>query len=315
MSSCSPLLCGQHGDRVVPRIEGVGRGRGADRVVVEAAGRVDDADEGDAGEERTVGLEQEAIEAEVGVVGEEPVGFVHGQAVPLRAAVPGHDVDDAGERLAVPGGEGVGGERRLRDHRGRDPDAERVARRVELILDPDPVEDERLLPQAAAPVALPDGAGGEGDRLVDRTDGEAAQLLARLLLFGGDRQRVERRVGDRLYVDRLHRDGGGLHGQVEHRRAVRPDDQAVPGLRGVADQDRPQRVDAASHLADAVPPGRIGHGPPPAVVHAHGHVRQRGTGLRVARDPRDGPAGLRRDRGRRREQCEEGEQPRAHGAS
>ena len=146
-----PAVVGQHGHRVGAGIEGIGRRWGADGIRVHPPRRVHHAKEGDAGEERPVGLEDESVEAEVGVAGEEAIGLVGRLSMPSRPAVHRDDVHHAGQRLPVACGEGVGGQGGLGDHAGRDPHAERIGGGVELILDPHAVEDERSAGRGGRP--------------------------------------------------------------------------------------------------------------------------------------------------------------------
>ena len=305
----------QDGRTAASRVERVRRKRGTDGGRVHLADGVHHPHEGDPGHEGTVGLQEQAVEAKVAGAGEGPVGFIRRPAVPLRSAVDGDDVDDAGQRLAVAGGERVGGQRRLGQDVRRNADAERIRRRVELVLHAHAVEDERLLPQAAAPVARADRSRGERHGFVERTDRQVADLLPGDALFGGGRKRVEHGIDLGLDGDGVDVDDGGLERDVQQQRASRPHEQAVPGVWRVPDQDRLELLVAALHLAEAIVAAGVGRGAAAAVLHADEHVRDAEAGLCVPDGAGNGAGRLGGQRRDEREEEHSAQKSPAHGAS
>ena len=160
-------VVGQDPGTRAPRIAHVGWSGGAHRVGVEPPRRVHHGDEADATPQRPVGLRHHPVETVVPAVGGRTVGLVGGAAPPAIPAVLGDDVDQSRQGLPVARRETVGDERRLLEDVGGHPHAERAGGGVELVLHPQAVEDERLLPQPPAAVALADAPRGERDPLVD----------------------------------------------------------------------------------------------------------------------------------------------------
>ena len=105
--------------------------------------------------------EREPIEPVVQRAAERPVGLDTRPGPPSIS--PGSRVTtftSPDSACAVAGGEGVGDQRRLAQQIRRNAEAEAAAgRRIELVLDAEPVEDERLLADPAATVARAHGAG------------------------------------------------------------------------------------------------------------------------------------------------------------
>ena len=104
------------------------------RVGVEPRVGVERAGEADAVGDGPVRREDQAVELGVERAGQRPPRLVRRAPQPAVAAVLGHDVHHAGDRLAVAGGESVGDERRLGEHVGRHADADAAGRGIDLIL-------------------------------------------------------------------------------------------------------------------------------------------------------------------------------------
>ena len=141
--------------------------------------------------------------------GERSVVLVGCAAAPDVATVTGRDIDDAGNRLAVPRRVAVGDQRRAGDQVGRDLNrGTAVGRCIELVLDAESVEDERLLAGAPAAVALAHDTGLHRDRILQVGDRQPAQLIGGDPLFCRRGERIEHRIlhADGLQVRQLYRD-------------------------------------------------------------------------------------------------------------
>ena len=205
--STARRCCGAGGRAGGARVAGIGRRRRVHRIVVQPAGDVDGGDETHAARDRAAGPERDAVEAVVERAAERTVGLDGGAALPRIAGIAGDDVDQAGQRLAVARGEPVGDQRRLAQEIGRDAEAESAARGVELVLDAEPVEDERLLADPAAPVALPHRSRAQRDRLLQRAHRQVPKVRGADLLLGARGQRIEQLVDRRGDHERRQLDG------------------------------------------------------------------------------------------------------------
>jgi len=207
------------------RIARIPRRRRAHRIGVHPARDVERRDEAEAPGQRALRPKGESIESAVEPTTERPVALVGDAALPCLTRLAGHHVHQAGERLAEPGGESVGHQRRFAQEVGRDLEPEPAARRVELVLHPESVEDERLLSDPAAAVAGADASGGERERLLQRADRQVAKVLRADLLLGARCERVEHRVVGRGHHQRLELEWIALEVEVHrYRRAGRHED-------------------------------------------------------------------------------------------
>ena len=191
---CSPLLWGSRLGWLVRGSSGIVRRRRVHRVVVQPAGDVDRRHQADPPAIGPPARTAQPVEAVVERAAERPVGLDGRPALPASPRVARDHVDQARERLPVARREAVGDERRLAQQVGRDAESEPAARRVELVLDAESVQDERLLADPAAAVALAHAAGAQRDRLLERADRQVPQVRGADLLLGARGQRVEQLV-------------------------------------------------------------------------------------------------------------------------
>ena len=214
----------------------------------------------------------EAVQAEIGGAGEEAVGFIGDAAGPLRAAVGGHHVDHAGDRLAVLRAEAVGDQRRFGEDVRRDPQADLVGGGVELVLHAEAVEDERLLARPPAAIAGADGTRTQGECLLERADRQVPEVLGGVALLGAGGQRIERIGRTGLHREFLELDGARHHDDDQPGRLTGADDDVPDGGRLVPDAACLHRVVAAPHLPDAEVARRVGDGSAAGLLHRERHV-------------------------------------------
>ena len=246
----------QHRRPLMPRIERIGWRGSVHRIRIEAAFRVEHRQQPGAAWQRTVDRHDRAVETEVRLAWERPVGLVRGPPGPVVAPILRHHVDQSGDGLAVARGKAVGGQRGLGEDVRRNSHAQRARGCVELILDAQPIEHERLLAETAAAITLAHRTRRQRDRFLERRHRKAPQLFAADPLHRGDERRIENRIGvgfdDNGLVDRVHVDqeihDGGLAGTDEHAVAPRR-----------LEPDRPGRneMPAAADLANAIEPGAV----------------------------------------------------------
>ena len=213
----------------------------------------------DAPDDRAFGAQDRPVEAVVGPVAQRAVRFIGQPAAPVIGAVTSGEVDQGGDRLAIARGETIGDERRLGEQLRRNPDAERAGGRVELVLDTEAIQDERLLTEPPAAIALADRSGGEGDGLLDAGDGQASQFSPRealLILHGEGIEHRVHRLGDHL--DRLEPHRVRLQGEVELGRLAGAHQHAVPALRPATDGRRRKAVPSRGKFPNPVQASRIG---------------------------------------------------------
>jgi hypothetical protein len=241
-------------------IERLIRQRRAHRIGIDSATHVGRDDEPRISPHGAAGPSGETIEPPIERAAERPVALIGEPALPALAGLAGHHVHHAGERLAVARREAVGGERRLAEEVGRQLNAEPAARRVQPILEAQPVDDEGLLADTAAAVARPDGSGGEGDRLLERADGQVAQVRRGDLLLGRGGERVEHRVVGRGDDQGRELLGICLELEVDRDRAAGADEHAVEHDAAIADEPGAQPMPPRASGADPVASGSVGDG-------------------------------------------------------
>jgi hypothetical protein len=261
LRGAGPLLAAVVRERIRhrgARIAPIARGGRAHRVRIHPSRDVHRGDEADPPRQRTAGAQREPVQPPIEPAAERPVPFVREPTLPLLAGLTRHHVHQAGERLTVARGEPVGDQRRLAEEVRRDLEAESTARGVELVLHPEPVEDERFLADPPTAIAGADAAGGQRDRLLQRADRKIAQVLGGEPLLGARRERVQPRVvrcGDH---QRLELEGIGFQIEVHRDRGPRRNEHAVEHDAAVTDETRGHLVPSGANRAHAVAPGGVG---------------------------------------------------------
>ena len=286
----------------VARIARVAGRRRVDRVGVEAPLCVEHADQADPAAEGAVAGDQQAVEAVIEPTPQRAIGLVGGPALPAVPAVLGHDVDEARQRLPVPGREGVGDQRRFRENVGRDAQPERAGGRVKLVFDAEPVQDEGLFPDAPATVAVADGTRRQLHRLLQGRNGQVPDL------FGGDALHVHRRewiehaVGCRLDQDGVDAQGVRLQLDVQRDRLAAAHQDAVVDDRAEADRRDLHPVPAAADLPhpERARGVRAGAGAP--AIHRDHRAADAAPAHGIAHPATDRPARLGSERRRGGEQ-------------
>ncbi len=284
-------VMGQQRRRRGSRVSRIGGRWSIDRVRIQPAGDVHRRYQPDPSDQGTASLGDKTVEPVVPTAAEGTVCLISHSAFPVSGWLFRDHVDEAGDGLTVPGRKAIGHQRCFAQDIWRNREPQSAAGSIELILDPHSIQNEGLLAEAPATVALAHATGRQSHRLLERADRQFPQVGRGDLLLRGRGQRIEHRVHRCRHHQRLQLQGIGLQREIDRHGSAGLHEDAVPDDASVADRPRRQAVPPTSNAANPVDAAGIADRANP-LIHQNLGLGQGPIGAALIHSPRDGALSL-----------------------